>query len=116
MSKQTLKRPSKTATRRNAKMFAALGDETRLQLLVKLGTREPQSIKQLTMDLPVTRQAVTRHLRVLEAAKFVTQETHGRERRFVARQAGLDEAHHALKVVAQQWDDALQRLKQFIED
>ncbi len=97
-------------------MFAALGDETRLQLLVKLGTGVPQSIKQLTMDLPVTRQAVTRHLRVLETAKFVTQETYGRERRFVACQEGLDEAQDALKNIAQQWGDALQRLKQFLEE
>ncbi len=116
MSKQNLKRPSQAVTRHHARMFAALGDETRLQLLVKLGTGEPQSIKQLTEGMPVTRQAVTRHLRVLEAAKFVTQEARGRERHFVARPAGLDEAQQALRAVAQQWQAALQRLKQFIED
>ena len=97
-------------------MFAALGDETRLQLLVKLGTGEAQSIKQLAMGSPVTRQAITKHLRVLETAKFVTQEVHGRERRFIARQTGIDEAHAALKFLAKQWDDALLRLKQFVEN
>ncbi len=116
MSKQALSRPSKAVTQRNALIFAALGDETRLQLLVKLGTGVPLSIKQLTMDLPVTRQAVTKHLRVLEIAKLVTQETHGRERRFIARQAGIDEAQEALKVIAQQWDDALTRLKNFLDE
>jgi DNA-binding transcriptional ArsR family regulator len=97
-------------------MFAALGDEIRLQLLVKLGNGVPQSIKQLSTDLPVTRQAVTKHLRVLENANFITQEAHGRERRFVARRAGIDDAQTALKLVAKQWDDALVRLKTFIEE
>ncbi len=91
MSKQALKRPSKAFMQRNAAIFAALGDETRLQLLIKLSTGVPQSIKQLSIDLPVSRQAVTKHLRVLEEADLVTQEPHGRERRFVARQAGIDE-------------------------
>lgn len=96
-------------------MFAALGDETRLELLVKLGTGVPQSIKELTLHFPVTRQAVTKHLRVLEDANLVTQHVHGRERRFAVSKAGLDEARAALNVIAQQWDDALIRLKQFIE-
>ena len=97
-------------------MFAALGDETRLNLLVMLSTGVPQSIKQLTMDVPFTRQAVTKHLRVLEAANFVTQKTHGRERRFVARPTGLEEAQLALKAIAQQWDDALARLKNCVKE
>lgn len=115
MSKQTIKRLSKAFMQRNAAVFAALGDETRLQLLVKLSKGVPQSIKQLSIDLPVTRQAVTKHLRVLEGADLVTQETHGRERHFVARQAGIDEAQAALQLIARQWDDALGRLKNFIE-
>src|SRR5690606_23792094 len=115
MSKQALKRPTGAAIRRSATVFAALGDETRLQLLAKLGTGVPQSIKQLSMDLPVTRQAITKHLRVLERASFVTQEVHGRERRFVARQAGIDEAHAALRIIAQQWGDALTWLKTYVE-
>lgn len=116
MSKQTLKRPSKSVVKRNASIFAALGDETRLTLLIKLGTGEPQSIKQLTIDLPVTRQAVTKHLRVLESAKLVSQEAHGRERRFVAQQSGIERAQAALLLIAQQWDDALVRLKAFVEE
>lgn len=116
MSKQLLNPPSKADTRRNATRFAALGDETRLLLLLKLGAGQPQSIKQLTMNLPVTRQAVTKHLRVLESAKFVTQETHGRERRFAVRPAAIDEVQAALNVIAGQWDDALTRLKRFVEE
>jgi hypothetical protein len=54
-------------------------------------------------------------LRVLEGANLVKQETHGRERHFVARQAGIDQAQAALQVIAKQWDDALGRLKNFVE-
>jgi DNA-binding transcriptional ArsR family regulator len=115
MSIQTLKHPSKAFLHRNAAIFAALGDETRLQLLIKLSTGGPQSIKQLSIDIPVTRQAVTKHLRVLEEADLVTQKPHGRERHFAARQAGITDAQSALQVIAKQWDDALGRLKNFVE-
>lgn len=115
MSKQILKGQSKAVMRRNAMMFAALGDETRLQLLAKLNTGVPQSIKELTMDLPITRQAVTKHLRVLESAKFVEQEARGRERRFIARRIRIEEAQEALLAIEQQWEAALGRLKQFLE-
>jgi DNA-binding transcriptional ArsR family regulator len=116
MSKQILNKSSKSAIHVGAKLFAALGDETRLQLLVKLGTGTPQSITQLTVDLPLTRQAVTKHLRVLELANLVTQEMFGRERRYTARASGIHDAQAALAVIAQQWDDALVRLKNFVEE
>ncbi|TWU19756.1 ArsR/SmtB family transcription factor [Allorhodopirellula heiligendammensis] len=115
MSTKPPQRPSRLDLHRSATTFAALGDETRLKLLTKLSRRSPQSIKELSMDLPVTRQAVTKHLRILESANFVFQETHGRERRFAAVPDGMDEAHTALNFIAQQWDDALQRLKSFAE-
>lgn len=116
MSKQTHERLCTASARRNATLFAALGDETRLQLLLRLRTGESQSIKQLTLGLPITRQAVTKHLRVLENANFVMQKSHGRERRFIARQAAIDEAQAALESIGQQWDEALIRLKNFIEE
>ena len=97
----------KAVLRRDANLFAALGDETRLQLLVKLGAGAPQSIRQLSKELPVTRQAVTKRLRVLEGVKFVTQEIHGRERRFTVNHTRIEDAQAALKVISQQWDDAL---------
>ncbi|MCR9208605.1 MAG: winged helix-turn-helix domain-containing protein [bacterium] len=115
MSKTTSDSSKKIDTRRHAMMFAALGDDTRLKILVKLRSGTPQSIKQLSADLPVTRQAVTRHLRVLEEANFVAQEIHGRERRFVACSEAISEAHDVLNVIAQQWEDALVRLKSFAE-
>lgn len=116
MSKQTLSRKEQVSTKRNATVFAALGDATRLQLLSRLGSSGPQSIKQLATELPVTRQAVTKHLRVLENANFVVQSIHGRERRFTVRKQGITEAQAALQAIEQQWGDALARLKQFVED
>ncbi len=121
MSKRILKpqklqkRSGKDVLRRKAQLFIALGDETRLQLLFKLKTGHSQSIKQLAEGLPVTRQAVTKHLRVLEEASFVTQEARGRERHFAACPAGIEAVRSALDLIAQQWDDALQRLKSFAE-
>ena len=100
---------------RSATLFAALGDATRLRLLAKLSSGEAQSITQLAVDLPVTRQAVTKHLRVLERAHLVTEEPRGRERRFVARPGGIDEAHAALEAISKQWKEALGRLTAFIE-
>lgn len=116
MSNRMAKRSRPIDPRRSASVFAALGDETRLRLLAKLGRGEAQSITQLAVNLPVTRQAVTKHLRILERAKLVTEEPQGRERRFVARPAGIDEVQAALRAISQQWDDALGRLKAFVEN
>ena len=66
------KRPSKLAAlKTRATVFAALGDETRLAVLAKLLSGEPQSIARLTEGTHLTRQAVTKHLRVLESAGVV---------------------------------------------
>ncbi len=115
MSNRIHKGSRKLPTRENALLFSALGDETRLQLLAKLDSNTPQSIKQLTFGLSVTRQAVTKHLRILEKAKLVTQQVYGRERQFVGRKAAIEEAQAALNTIAKQWDDALIRLKNFVE-
>ena len=96
-------------------MFAALGDESRLLMLINLGSEGPLSIKQLAEAFPVSRQAVTKHLRVLEQARFVVEQPHGRERRFSVRPACIEEAQNALQSISQQWSDALLRLKQFVE-
>jgi DNA-binding transcriptional ArsR family regulator len=121
MSKQTLKRRQparirKIDARKNARRFAALGDETRLRLLSRLGVGSPKSITDLTTEFPMTRQAVTKHLRVLEDAEFVTQQTSGREHLYSAAPAGIAAAQAALEAIAQQWDASLLRLKNFIEN
>jgi DNA-binding transcriptional ArsR family regulator len=102
--------------RRKAPLFAALGDETRLLLLMKLGDGIRLSITQLTQGTTLSRQAVTKHLRVLEQAGFVQGIRQGRENLFQIDPKPLKEAKDSLDAISRQWDQALSRLKSFVED
>jgi DNA-binding transcriptional ArsR family regulator len=97
--------------RRCAPLFAALADETRLALLARLGGGTPLSIARLSEGSPLTRQAITKHLRVLQDAGAVSVARKGRETLFRLEPERLDEARTALDRAARQWDDALARLK-----
>ena len=98
-----------------APVFAALGDETRLKLVARLGSAGPQSIAQLSEGSDVTRQAITKHLLVLDEAGLVHSEKRGRERIWEFDSGRLDEARRFLEEVSSQWDKALHRLKEFVE-
>ena len=98
-----------------APVFAALGDTTRLELLHRLGDGQARSITQLSDGLGLTRQGVTKHLRVLQVAGIVASRKVGRENRFIYRPESIDEARSYLDRVSRQWDDALVRLKSFVE-
>jgi DNA-binding transcriptional ArsR family regulator len=102
--------------RGSAPVFAALGDETRLTLLAKLGGRTRFSIARLTKGSPLTRQAITKHLRVLQHAGLIRGVRRGRENLFELDPKRLDEARRALDCISRQWDQALTRLKAFIEE
>lgn len=99
-----------------APVFAALGDATRLTLVSRLSDGQPRSIVQLTEGLELTRQGVTKHLRILEQAGLVASRRVGRESRFVFTPAPIVEVRHYLDRVSEQWDDALARLKSLVED
>jgi DNA-binding transcriptional ArsR family regulator len=101
---------------RAAPLFAALGDQTRLALLDRLGVGGPQSITGLTSGSAVTRQAITKHLEVLASAGLVHDTRRGRERIWALDTDRLDEARRYLDQIAQEWDEALERLKAFVED
>lgn len=101
---------------RNAPLFAALGDGTRLTLLMKLGDGALLSITRLTEGSSLTRQAITKHLRILEEAGLVRGVRRGRERLFHLEPKPLKEAQDALDHLSRQWDDALARLKSFVEE
>jgi DNA-binding transcriptional ArsR family regulator len=105
-----------TALKARASVFAALGDETRLAVLAKLANGRPQSISRLTAGTRLTRQAVTKHLRVLEGAGVVRSARVGRESRFALEPKSIDEVRAYLDHVSRQWDDALARLKTLVED
>lgn len=98
-----------------ALVFAALGDETRLALLAKLCAGQPRSISQLTRGSRLTRQGITKHLRVLESAGIVHSVRAGRESRFEFNPRPLENIKEYLDLVSRQWDDALGRLKTFVE-
>lgn len=99
-----------------APLFAALGDATRLTLLSRLCNGQPQSIAQLTHGTGLSRQGVSKHLAILEQARLVTSERVGRESRFALRSGTLTEARQYLDRASQQWDDAIGRLKRFVEE
>jgi DNA-binding transcriptional ArsR family regulator len=97
-------------------VFAALGDATRLSLVAKLCGGPPRSISQLTERSKLTRQAITKHLRVLEDAGIVHSVRAGRESRFEFDSEPIDGIREYLDFVSEQWDQSLSRLKSFVED
>lgn len=100
----------------HAPVFAALGDETRLSLVAKLCNGQPHSISQLTEGSKLTRQAITKHLRVLEGVGIVQSVRTGRENLFEFKPKPIEEIKEYLNLVSEQWDQALARLKSFVED
>jgi DNA-binding transcriptional ArsR family regulator len=99
----------------HAPVFAALGDETRLALVAQLCGGKPRSISQLTEGSKLTRQAITKHLRVLERVELVRSVRAGRERLFELDPEPMEEIKKYLDLVSKQWDQALSRLKSFVE-
>jgi len=93
-----------------------LGDETRLSLIGRLSNGPPQSISRLAEGSMLTRQAITKHLRVLEGAGVVRSIRIGRESVFAFRPEPLRELRSYLERVSEQWDDTLARLKSFVEN
>jgi DNA-binding transcriptional ArsR family regulator len=99
----------------HARVFAALGDATRLSLVAKLCGGQPRSISQLARGSRLTRQAITKHLRVLERAEIVHSVRAGRESLFELDPEPMDELKGFLDRVSAQWDQALSRLKALVE-
>jgi DNA-binding transcriptional ArsR family regulator len=100
----------------SALLFAALGDKTRLRLVSRLCDAGPLSITKLTAGSNVTRQAITKHLRVMEDAGLVRSTRHGRESIWQLERRRLEDAGHYLHLISKQWDDALGRLRELVED
>lgn len=100
----------------HALVFAALGDATRLSLVAKLCDRRPYSISRLTQGSKLTRQAITKHLRVLESAGIVHSIRAGRESQFQFDPQPMEGIRQYLDSVSEQWDHALSRLKSLVEE
>ena len=99
----------------SAPLFAALGDATRLRLVVRLCDDGPMSITRLTTGSKITRQAITKHLLMMEEADLVHSTRHGRESVWQLDQKRLEDARRYLDLISKQWDAALGRLRKFVE-
>ena len=99
-----------------APVFAALGASTRLKVVSKLCQDGPTSTAGLSLGTGVTRQAITKHLDTLEAAGVVRSNRSGRERIWEIETARLAKARRCLDEIGEQWDEAIARLRVFVED
>jgi len=103
-------------TEKQANIFAALGDPTRLSLIAKCIDGKPHSISSLTEGTTVTRQAITKHLAVLENVGLVSRLKAGRESLYELDPKPLESLQEYLAIIAAQWDKALHNLKAFLEE
>lgn len=99
-----------------APVLAALGDESRLQIVIKLCRNGPQSITKLTQGADISRQGVTKHLHALHKAGLVRSERRGRERIWKLEPKRLDDVRRYLAQISEQWDSALARLRAAVEE
>jgi len=103
--------PSATAS-----LFGALGDPHRLEMVIVLCDTGPRSTLQLAQSIPLSRQAATKHLEVLEAVGVVHSARRGRERIWTVEPQPLAAASDYLSALSRRWDGAIDRLKAFVED
>ncbi len=98
-----------------AYVFAALGDATRLGLVSRLCDRGPASITTLAADFAISRQAITKHLRMMQNCGLLHSSRHGRERIWQLNEKRVQEVRHYLELISREWDNALERLRSFVE-
>lgn len=98
-----------------ALLFTALGDETRLRIVARLCEEGPLSISRLSDGANISRQAITKHLRMLAGTGLVHNERSGREQIWSVRGRQLDEVRRYLDEISAQWDNALARLQTLVE-
>lgn len=99
-----------------APLFDALGDPTRLRVFARLCDGGPSSTSQVMQVIPVSRQAVSKHLSMLEGVGLVHSRKHGRERIWTVRTEPLMQAGDYLEQLSNRWDRAIERLRAFVED
>jgi len=108
--------PRRTSEQASATLFAALGDETRLRMVVRMAGSETLTITDLAAGTGITRQAVTKHLHVLAGAGVARCSRRGREQHWTLDGRRLQQARAFLDHVAAEWGSALARLKSFVEE
>jgi DNA-binding transcriptional ArsR family regulator len=96
--------------------FNALGDTNRLRIVIRLCDGGPCSTTEVAEVVPVSRQAATKHLQLLESAGLVSSRRAGRERIWRLHPQPLTDASDYLTALSQRWDRAIDRLRAFVED
>jgi DNA-binding transcriptional ArsR family regulator len=99
---------------RSAQIFAALGDPTRREVIRHLSEQE-MTATELAEHVPVTRQAITKHLAALEEVGLVVSERRGRENRYRLTPAPLNDAVSWMTSVGAEWDARLARLRRKLD-
>jgi DNA-binding transcriptional ArsR family regulator len=99
-----------------ADIFFSLGDRTRLTVVHKLSRGGALSATALSEGAAVSRQAIVKHLQVLEGSGLVTHEKHGREVLYALQPQRLNEARAFMDAVSSSWDNALERLRRMVEE
>jgi ArsR family transcriptional regulator, cadmium/lead-responsive transcriptional repressor len=96
-------------------LWEAMADPTRRKLLDLLVARGQATATTLTADMPVSRQAISKHLVILQRVGLIDSHRQGREVRYEIREQRLAEATGALAEVANRWDRRLRAIKQLAE-
>ena len=97
-------------------LFHALGDPNRLRIVTRLCDGGPCSTTDVADVVPVSRQAATKHLKLLESAGLVHSQRAGRERIWQVQPQQLAEASDFLTALSQRWDRAIDRLRAYVEE
>jgi DNA-binding transcriptional ArsR family regulator len=109
------KRHRSASVTTQAAIFAALGDETRLRLIARMSDGGPLSIASLADGFDMSRQAISKHLRVMSDAGLARSGRRGRETVWQLEHDGLADARRYLQMISKDWDDKLRRLRDAIE-
>lgn len=96
------------------RVFQALADPTRRQLVELLASAGQHTPTRLARDLPITRQGVSKHLEVLEEAGLVRSQQVGRQRRYTLTPEPLEEPLAWIETIANRWDRRLARLRRYL--
>lgn len=109
-------RDASTQVTTTAAVFAALGDPIRLALVALLCANGPLPTIRLKQATSVSRQAVTKHMQILEETGIVTSERAGRDRLWQIEKKRLRDVRSYLDRISARWDATLERLRKFVED
>jgi DNA-binding transcriptional ArsR family regulator len=96
-------------------VFAALADPTRRRVVHELSKDGPLTATELAKRIPVTRQAIAKHLTALAQAELVVGTHVGRETRYELRTQAFAEAEAWMRAIGATWDQRLARFKEFVE-